>query len=284
MIRPKQLIATVAAVASFVAASACSTSSSTGEPSPTGSSSAEDVGFNPVNPGDLTVATNLPNPGFWDGNSPDAITGGYEYAMAEDIAEQLGLSGVKVVNVSFDALVSGQAKDFDVALSTVTITPGRQEVVDFSDPYFGSDQGILVKSGTTVTADNAAGLRWGVQSASSSQEFVANKIKPATPASVYQDQPSMFAALAADQVDAVLLDTVTVLLVAEQSGGTLEVVGQYKTGDAYGAVFPKGSPQTPIISKIIDKLKADGTLDQLGAKYLEPAFGKDPATVPYLNP
>src|ERR1700674_4544393 len=59
--------------------------------------------------GPLRVGTNLPAPGFWAGDTPDAITGGFEYQMAKAIAQKLGYQGVQVVNVSFDALVAGKA-------------------------------------------------------------------------------------------------------------------------------------------------------------------------------
>ena len=67
--------------------------------------------------------------------------------MAQAMAKLAGLSNVVVKNVSFDALVSGQTGGYDLALSQVTITDERKEVVCFSDPYFNSDQGVLVKAG-----------------------------------------------------------------------------------------------------------------------------------------
>ena len=90
-----------------------------------------------VSDGELTVATNLPAPGFWNGDDPGSVNGGFEYCMAAEIATSLGLDAVEVVQVSFDALVAGQAGDFDMALSQVTITEERAEVVDFSVPYAG---------------------------------------------------------------------------------------------------------------------------------------------------
>ena len=75
--------------------------------------------------GELKVGTNLPAPGFWTGNDPDSISGGFEYDLAKAIAAKLGYSGVKVVNVSFDGLVAGKAKGFDMAFSQVTITKRR---------------------------------------------------------------------------------------------------------------------------------------------------------------
>lgn len=240
--------------------------------------------FTAAVPGQLTVATNLPGPGFFDGDTPEDIHGGFEYAMAKEIAKRLGLPTVKVVNVSWDALVAGQTEGFDLALSTINITPERQKVVDFSVPYFNSEQGVLVRSGTKVDQSNLTSLRWGVQSSSTSQAFLTTKIKPQREPSVYQDSASMVAALASQQIDAVLLDTVVVLAQAKESAGALQVVGQFKTGGVYGALFPKGDPNSAALNNVIKELKSDGTLARLSAEILAPAFGEDPNKVPYLTP
>ena len=58
--------------------------------------------------------------------------------------------GRSVVNVAWDALVAGQTKNYDLALSQASITDERKKVVDFSVPYFYSDIGVLVKKGTKV--------------------------------------------------------------------------------------------------------------------------------------
>ena len=50
-----------------------------------------------TNDGELTVVTSLPAPGFWNGDDPDSINGGFEYCMAADMATSLGLDKVKVV-------------------------------------------------------------------------------------------------------------------------------------------------------------------------------------------
>ena len=148
--------------------------------------------------GELTVATNLPAPGFWNGDDPDSINGGFEYCMAADIATSLGLDKVKVVNVSFDALVAGQTAGFDLALSQVTITDERAKVVDFSTPYFSSDQGVLVNKGTTISnIDEAKKAKWGVQASTTGQSYLADVIKPTSEPAVFQDTPSMFTALQA---------------------------------------------------------------------------------------
>jgi len=229
--------------------------------------------------GPLEVGTNLPAPGFWDGSSPTDITGGFEYDLAKDIAKKLGYDGVDVVNVSFDALVAGKAKGFDMALSQVTITKDRAKVVAFSTPYFNSDQGVLVRTGTKVTSKNAKSLQWGVQTATTAQDYLKTKIKPTKAPRVYQETSQAFAALQAKQIDAVMLDTAIVLQQAAASNGEFKVVGQFKTGEQYGAVLPKGSKILKQVNSAIKALKADGTLAEIATKNI----GGDPGTIPYLK-
>lgn len=234
--------------------------------------------------GPLVLGTNLPAPGFFDGgDTPDAINGGYEYDMAKAIADKLGYDGVKVVSVSFDALQAGKAKGFDIALSQVTITKARAKVVKFTVPYFSSDQGILVKKGTKVDASNIKSIQWGVQTTTTAQTFLKDKVKTDKPPRSYQETTQAFAALQAGQVDAVLLDTSIVLGQANASNGVFEVVGQFKTGETYGGIVPNSALRKKI-NAAIKALKADGTLDALSAKDLTPQFGQDPAKVPYLKP
>lgn len=239
----------------------------------------------PVVPGQLTVQTNLPAPGWWNGDTPQTIKSGFEYCLAANIAYRAGLDKVVVQNVSFDALVAGQTKAFDLALSQVTITNERKKVVDFSPPYFSSDQGLLVRKGTKVNSSNIKSLKIGVQQGTTAVDFVKNVLKvPAANVRVFPDTPNMFTALQARQVDVVMLDTAIVLVQAAQSKGALEVVGQYKTGESYGAIYPKGSPNRATLDRIIQALVADGTTKKLTQTYLAKEFRGDPTSIPYLKP
>jgi polar amino acid transport system substrate-binding protein len=71
-----------------------------------------------------------------------------------------------------------------------------------------------------------------------------------------------------------------VLAEAKASNGTLKVVGQYSTGEKYGAIYPKGSSNEDALDQGIQTLLKDGTLDKLSKTYLGPAFGGDPNDVP----
>jgi polar amino acid transport system substrate-binding protein len=240
--------------------------------------------FTPAKAGQLTVETSLPAPGWWNGDTPETIADGYEYCMAANIAHRAGLDKVEVVNVAWDALIAGQTRDYDLALSQISITDERKKVVDFSVPYFSSDIGVMVKAGTQLDEAAMKTARVGVQGGTTGASFVDNVLKPQTPASVYPDTPSMFTALQAGQIDAAMTDTAIVLGQAAVSNGMFEVVGQYKTGETYGAIYPKGGTNNAVLDQIIQSMIDDGTLDQLAAKYLAASWGADPTKVPYFNP
>ncbi|TDK26596.1 amino acid ABC transporter substrate-binding protein [Arthrobacter crusticola] len=241
------------------------------------------VSIEPVTEDTLTVQTNLPSPGWWKGISPEKIDGGYEYCLAANIAHRAGLSKVEVVNASFDALVAGQTKDFDIAMAQISITPEREEVVEFSQPYFDSNVAILAKKGADITASNITSKKTGVALGTTAVDFVNETIRPETEARVFQDTDTMVTAVSSGQVDAAIQDTAIMLGFTKASSGSLEVVGQYKTGEKYGAIYPKGSPNAEAMDEAIAAMSDDGTLEKLSASWLGPTLGGDPAKVPVFE-
>jgi polar amino acid transport system substrate-binding protein len=225
-----------------------------------------EIPFTPAKAGQLTVEVNLPAPGWWNGDTPETIQDGFEYCMAANIAHRAGLDKVGVVNVAWDALVAGQTKDYDLALSQASITDERKKVVDFSTPYFDSDIGVLVKKGAKIDEKSIKDMVIGVQEGTTGADFAQGTLKPSKPVKVFPDTPSMFTALQAGQVDVAMTDTAIVLGQATESKGLFVVAGQYKTGEVYGGIYPKGSKNGGTMDKIIDALHKDGTLAKLELK------------------
>ena len=237
-----------------------------------------------VVPGALSVRPDIPAPGWWNGDSPDTIKDGFEYCLAANMAYRAGLDRVIVVNRSFAQVLTGQAQGFDLALSQITITPEREKVVDFTHPYYSSDQGVLVRTGTKVDKDSIKTLRIAVEQGTTTYYYVTDRIKPVQPPSVFPQTAPMFASLAAGQVDAVIYDTPTVLAEAKQSHGAFAVVGRYDMGERWGGLVNKGSPNLPAFNKLIDDFREDGTLERLTKTYLAPGLSMDLAKLPVFTP
>jgi polar amino acid transport system substrate-binding protein len=242
-------------------------------------SKANSIKVKPAVPDTLTVETTLPAQGWWNGTTAESIQDGYEYCMAANLANMAGLSKLVIKNVSFDQLVAGRTNKFDLALAEISITPERAKVVDFSSPYFDSNIGVLTRKGAGVTADNITSKRCAAYSGTTSVPFLKDKLKCKTQR-IYPDSQTLYQSVLSGQSDVALLDTAIVLAEAKQTGDKLEVPGQYKTGEKYGAIYPKGSANEKAFNKGIETLKSDGTLAKLSKTYLGPAFGGDPASVP----
>jgi polar amino acid transport system substrate-binding protein len=236
------------------------------------------ISIKPVKSGTLTVETTLPAQGWWDGTVPSSIKSGYEYCMAAELANMAGLKSVTVKNVSFDQLVAGRTNTFDIALAEISITPERAKVVDFSAPYFDSNIGVITKKGAGVTADNIDSKSCAAYAGTTSVPFIQDKLK--CHSKVYPNSTTLYQAVLSGQTDAAFLDTAIVLAEAKATGGKLAVVGQYETGEKYGAIYPKGSANEGAFNTGIKTLISDGTLDTLSKTYLGPAFGGDPSSVP----
>lgn len=285
MIKKKTIAVAVAAGLLLVA---CGSDESSSDTTAGGGGGGETVDCKPVKDGELTVVTSLPGPNFWGTTAaevdPDAISSGIEYDLANLIAEKCGLK-MKFRNEGFDAIVAGQIDptSYDLVLSQVTITEDRAKVVDFSVGYFKSDQGLLVKKGTAVASwDDVKALTIGVQASTTAEYYFTSGEVPGWQldgVKVFPDLASAYAALSADQVDGVVIDTPINLGQASQSDGALEVVGQFVTGEEYGAIYGKDNGKKAIFDPIIQGFIDDGTVNGLIAKYL----GGDPSTVPVIE-
>ena len=240
----------------------------------------QSIELTPAVPGELTVGAILPNPGNFQGDNPESITGGFEYCLAAEIAYRAGLEKVVVKNVDFSALVAGQLGDYDLAMSGIFKTPEREANVDFSSTYLVQTSGVLAKKGSTLTQETLKDALLGVYLASVQEKWLTDSLKPSQEWRTYQGVPEMNAAVAAGQVDATVLDLPLQLQAENASSGTLEVIGQVNVGGDTAAVLPKGTPNKAGIDSVIADMKQSGALDGLIETWLVPELGRNPGDVP----
>lgn len=179
-------------------------------------------------------------------------------AMAAD-----GDFEVAYVVSEFDEIFEGlQSGKFDAAISAITITDARKEIVDFTEPYFESGnapvsfynpgQGIAIRTdNTTITGPDSLteGVRVGVKSGTTGAEFAANNTT-AELVEFVESQPALDA-LAAGEVDAVIVDIpVIVGYIKSNPNAGLRVTGGPVTEEAYGIAVSKDKPE------VLDMLNA----------------------------
>lgn len=226
--------------------------------------------FTPSRADVLTVAVNLPAPGFWEG-SADAPTGGFEHGLALALMELFELDGLRVVDVPFESLVAGDLGGADLALAELTPTPARDDVLDFSTAYLDAHPAVLVRTGTGVPDLAAAReLRWAVQAGSTQVDLVRERVRPDVIVEL-ADIQAVVDAVAAGDVDAALLDLPTALVEERLTDGALEVAAQFATDDVIAIAVREGDPNLEALDSAVRSLLNDGTIDDLATTW----FGQD---------
>jgi polar amino acid transport system substrate-binding protein len=226
--------------------------------------------FTPRSEGELTVGTELPAPPFWIGDDYDSISGGFEVDLATELGERLGGLEFVPVNYPFVGINAGAECECDIIFSQITKYPEREELWDFTPTYFDSDQALMVAEGTTVADVEAAKqLQFGVQAETTGLTFLNEQLQPAQEVQVYDTTVDMFNALSAGDVDAILFD-LPILLGAIEGGQApqgAEIVAQFETGEEYGAVLPKDSPNSAAVAEVMQEMIDDGTVAGLQEEY-----------------
>lgn len=223
----------------------------------------------------LTVGSDVPYPPFEEfGKSQSEFTG-FDVELVEAVAEKLGRE-VEFVDTSFDTIFRDLAAGkFDMVASATTITPEREETVDFSDPYYLAQQAILTKKGSDVkSVEDLNGITVAVQQGTTGEEFVEEETEAGEVRSFAQG-PDMVTPLDGGTVDASVLDIPVAENLAKKTPG-LEVAAEIKTGEQYGLVVRQGEEELlDEVNEALQEIKDDGTLNELYEKWLEVPVPKE---------
>ena len=220
-----------------------------------------------IQDGQLLVGTDTPFPPFEIGQPPDIS--GYDIEVLNAIAEDLGVE-VTYQDTSFDTIFRDTANgQFDTAAAASTITPERQEKVNFTDPYYEAQQALLVPEGSDIaTTADLAGKIVGTQDGTTGETY-ANDETEASEVRGFPEGPDATAALTTGQVDAVIIDQPVAVDAVEKEGG-VEIAEEIPTNELYGfAVAPDNTALLDAMNEALTKLKDDGTLAELYQKYFK---------------
>jgi len=198
----------------------------------------------------LTVGSDIPYPPFEQGK-PGNYTG-FDIELLEAVGESIGRE-VEFEDTSFDTIFLDLGRgNFDVVASAATITDEREKTVDFTNPYYISEQAILVKEGSDIdSVEKLAGETIGVQQGTTGQEFVEEEGE-AGDLRKYPQGPDAVNALQNGTVDAVVID-IPVAENAENAGNGVEISAAIPTEEEYGFAVKQGD--TELLEELNEGLK-----------------------------
>lgn len=189
---------------------------------------------------------------------------GVDVDIANEIAKAMGKELV-IQNMNFDsALLAVQQGKVDFAAAGISVTPEREEQMDFSIEYTTSKQVVVVKkdagrvaSVDALNADTVVGVQGGTVADSYCQDDLGTK-------DLKQYSKFMEAAmdLKNDKIDCIIMDSLPAeQMVAENDD--LEILDGEVFTDKYAIAVQKGNKEMlDQINEVLQKLVDDGKVDE----------------------
>lgn len=205
---------------------------------------------------------------------------GFDIDLANALAEKLGVE-CDIQSVAWDGIFTGlNAKKYDVLISTVSITPERQENYAMSEAYLSNGIVIVGRKDygddAAKTFEDLAGKSVGVQ-LETSADIAAQKLEEETGTSIdlkqFDAMLDAFSALKGKQIDYVMADSAVADYYVTQDPDTYVVTSTEPLTNEPIGVMARKDCQDLIdqIDKALDELRADGTLKEISIKW----FGQD---------
>ena len=201
---------------------------------------------------------------YIDENGKDVI-GGFDVDIANEIADAIGVELV-IQEMDFDALVSAlPAGKVDVVISGMNPTEERAKVVDFSDIYYNSQHGILVRTEDAdkyKTFADLEGAKVGAQ-LGSTQEQIAKAEIPNADLQLLANVNNLILELKSGKVDAIVMEKPVAEMAVKNNPDLAvgEPTYEEKTGGNAVGVAKNNPELLAKIDEVINELNESGKMD-----------------------
>ena len=171
---------------------------------------------------------------------------GYSIDYIKEVAKRAGFD-MKFRDVAWDGIFAGLAAgNYDILASSTTITPERQQAFDFTIPYYGAVQAVVMPKGKKIDSlADLKGLTVGSQIGITGV-FVLRKADVGAKIKEYDDIGLAFEDLAAGRTDAVICDDPVAKYYANKRAdfaGKFNVAYLHKDPEYYGFCLRKGDTE-----------------------------------------
>ncbi len=227
--------------------------------------------------GSITIATSPNFPPFETLNGTNVI--GIDIDIWNIISEKLGVELV-IEQMSFDSILPGvQSGKIDVGVSGITASEERKKNVLFTTPYCMAAQAIVVKADSGITCKADLGDKAiSVQTGTTSETFcLANGYNVGS----YGSNTDAEMALTTGKTEAWVIDDLSAAEMvanwnAENPDAPLVILDEPMTSEPYAYAFAFGSEEiVNEVSKIIEEMITDGTIEGIFASYGVPYFAPE---------
>lgn len=195
---------------------------------------------------------------------------GFDIELAGMIAEKLGYE-LEFTNTDFNSLIPGlQADKFDFVISGMTPTKDRDEVVDFSIPYYETEQYFVSpKENKIKSLKDLKGKVVGAQ-VTSIQEDLAKTLAAENGFTVESRNliPEVVQELKNGRFDGAIIENIVAENYLAQNKDLTSFPIEVEEPDYKAVVFQEGSDLKAEFDGVIQELIDAGKIDELKKKWL----------------
>ncbi|WP_330399430.1 basic amino acid ABC transporter substrate-binding protein [Lachnoclostridium edouardi] len=217
--------------------------------------------------GVLTMGTNAEFPPYEYYEGGDIV--GIDVEIMAAVAKEMGME-LQVEDMAFDSIIPAiSSGKVDVGAAGMTVTEERKASVDFTNTYAKASQMIIVKEGSEIAGPaDLEGKVIGVQLGTTGDLYCTDLEETGSTIERYNKGFEAVQALLQDKIDAVVIDGEPAKVFVEQSEG-LKILEEAFTEEEYAMAVKKGNTElVDNINAALEKLEADGTLDEIVGKYI----------------
>ena len=206
----------------------------------------------------------------------DGKNQGFDVEIAKALTKDLLGDENKVEFVLVEAANRAEyllSNKVDITLANFTVTPARQEVVDFAKPYMKVALGVVSKDGVITDVKQLEGKTLLVNKGTTADAYFTKNF-PNINLLKFEQNTETFEALRDGRGDALAHDNALLFAWAKENPGF--VVGVKELGDIdfiAGAVRKEDRDLLEWLNAEIEKLSKDGVLNAAYEKTLKPIYG-----------
>ncbi len=194
---------------------------------------------------------------------------GFDAELARLVFGKLG-NDVEFVEIDWDnKILELENGSIDCVWNGMTLTAEVLNAMDCSDPYVVNAQVVVMKdeiAGNYAAAEDMVDLSFAVEAGSAGEATATNNNFANVTAVLTQADALM--EVASGTADACIIDlTMANAMTGEGTSYTDLVKVLELDREEYGIGFKKGSELVAKVNKIMDELRADGTMQELADKY-----------------
>lgn len=223
------------------------------------------------NSGELKVGINVDSKPFGFQNEKGEIIG-YDADLAHYVAQYIVKSpnAVKFVPVTPEnRMLKASTGEVDIVIATMTITPQRQEILDFSIPYDIAGQALLVKKSSSITSiTDLSGQNVGVIFGTTAERNMKNLV-PTANILGFKNYNDAYVALKNGAINAITSDD-TILSRYAMQDSSVKLLPKRYSREPYGIGFRKGNGSAELKENLdfaINDLKQKNAINRLRKKW-----------------